>query len=82
MKAWIAALMAATSAFFFGLAIAIEVLVFLPMPQAPPGASIGWDPVSFAHHSGLQVVLFCACIATVTFTMVYGYFSRHPLPRN
>lgn len=81
MKAWMVALIGAVAAFFAGLAMAIEV-VFLRMPKMPPGASFGWDPVSLFRHSGLQLVLFCACIAAVTFAIVYGHFSRHPLPRN
>lgn len=82
MKAWMVASLAAAGAFFFGLAMAIEMLVFLRMPEAPPGDSIGWDPISFFHSSGLQLVLICVCTAGVTFAMVYAHFSRHPLPRN
>ncbi len=82
MKAWTVALIAAAGAFFFGLAMAVEVLVFLRMPEPPPGTSIGWDPVSFFHYAGLQFLVICASVAAATFAMVYLHFSRHPLPRN
>lgn len=82
MKPWMIALMAATGAFFLGIAISVEVLVFLPMPEPGPGSAIGWDPISFFHHSGWQVLIFSVSLAAATFAMVYRYFSRHPLPLN
>jgi mannose/fructose/N-acetylgalactosamine-specific phosphotransferase system component IIC len=82
MKAWVVASLAAAGGFAFGVVIALEVLVYLRMPKSPPGASIGWDPVSFVQSSGLQVLVICVGIAGVTFAIVYAYLSRHPLPRN
>ncbi len=77
MKPWLIALTAATGAFFLGVAVAIEVLVFLPMPEPARGVSIAWDPVSFFHNSGWQALFVAALIAAATFGAVYRHFSIH-----
>jgi hypothetical protein len=75
MKSWLIALLAAVVAFFLGIGIGIEVLVFLPMPGAAPGASIGWDPISLFHSTGWTLLLFAALISLLTFVAIYRHLS-------